>query len=303
MSIIAIDIGGTDIKYGLVDLEGQILNFSLLKTESAGGIKELLEKIDGIIENTITNNIIGVAISATGQIDGDKGMVIGGIDITPGWVGTNLVEIIQTKYNIPTIIENDVNCAALGEMWKGAAINTDNFICLTIGTGIGGGIILNKELFKGSKNIAGEFGHMQIVKNGKDCKCGNKGCYQEYASTSSLLKLVKEKTGNVLNGVEFFNEINNNNDSYKKILYEWSDYFTDGLSNLIHIFNPSLIIIGGGISNQGDYLLEIFNNSLKQKVSKNYLEFLDIKVAKTGNYAGMLGASYLLMNKINTLKK
>ncbi|MGL5982076.1 MAG: ROK family protein, partial [Cetobacterium sp.] len=227
----------------------------------------------------------------------------GGTDITPGWVGTNLVEIIQTKYNLPTIIENDVNCAALGEMWKGAAINTDNFICLTIGTGIGGGLILNKELFKGSKNIAGEFGHMQIVKNGKDCKCGNKGCYQEYASTSSLLKLVKEKTGNVLNGVEFFNEINNNNDSYKKILYEWSDYFTDGLSNLIHIFNPSLIIIGGGISNQGDYLLEIFNNSLKQKVSKNYLEFLDIKVAKTGNYAGMLGASYLLMNKINTLKK
>ncbi|MGL5355283.1 MAG: ROK family protein [Cetobacterium sp.] len=303
MSIIAIDIGGTDIKYGLIDLEGQILNFSLLKTESAGGIKELLEKIDEIIENTITNNIIGVAISATGQIDGDKGMVIGGTDITPGWVGTNLVEIIQTKYNLPTIIENDVNCAALGEMWKGAAINTDNFICLTIGTGIGGGIILNKELFKGSKNIAGEFGHMQIVKNGKDCKCGNKGCYQEYASTNSLLKLVKEKTGNVLNGVEFFNEIHNNNDSYKKILYEWSDYFTDGLSNLIHIFNPSLIIIGGGISNQGDYLLQIFSDSLKQKVSKNYLEFLDIKVAKTGNYAGMLGASYLLINKIKTLKK
>lgn len=298
MNIIAIDIGGTEIKYGLVNEEGEILFSSSLLTEASKGVEQLLKKIDKIIEEFISTYLIaGIGISATGQIDGKQGVVVGGTNLIPGWIGTKLVEILEEKYKVPTILENDVNCATLGEMWLGAAKGKKNFICLTIGTGIGGGVVLNGRLLTGEGSVAAEFGHIQIVKNGKECGCGNKGCYQAYASTTALLKLVEEKMGRNLNGKEFFEEVHKNSIPYVEILNEWVDYFTDGLSSLIYIFNPSLVVIGGGISKQGDFLMDIFKKSLEKKVMKNYLGILTIKMAEQGNDAGILGASYLLIEK------
>lgn len=298
MNIIAIDIGGTEIKYGLVNEEGEILFSSSLLTEASKGVEQLLKKIDKIIEEFISTYLIaGIGISATGQIDGKQGVVVGGTNLIPGWIGTKLVEILEEKYKVPTILENDVNCATLGEMWLGAAKGKKNFICLTIGTGIGGGVVLNGRLLTGEGSVAAEFGHIQIVKNGKECGCGNKGCYQAYASTTALLKLVEEKMGRNLNGKEFFEEVHKNSIPYIEILNEWVDYFTDGLSSLIYIFNPSLVVIGGGISKQGDFLMDIFKKSLEKKVMKNYLDILTIKMAERGNDAGILGASYLLIEK------
>ncbi|WP_297598413.1 ROK family protein [uncultured Cetobacterium sp.] len=298
MNIIAIDIGGTEIKYGLVNEEGEILFSSSLLTEASKGVEQLLKKIDKIIEEFISTYLIaGIGISATGQIDGKQGVVVGGTNLIPGWIGTKLVEILEEKYKVPTILENDVNCATLGEMWLGAAKGKKNFICLTIGTGIGGGVVLNGRLLTGEGSVAAEFGHIQIVKDGKECGCGNKGCYQAYASTTALLKLVEEKMGRNLNGKEFFEEVHKNSIPYIEILNEWVDYFTDGLSSLIYIFNPSLVVIGGGISKQGDFLMDIFKKSLEKKVMKNYLDILTIKMAERGNDAGILGASYLLIEK------
>ena len=298
MNIIAIDIGGTEIKYGLVSLRGEVIFSSSLLTEASKGVEKLLEKIYKIVEELKNEKALGIAVSATGQIDGKIGKVVGGTNLIPGWIGTNLVEILEKKYNIPAILENDVNCAALGEMWMGAAKEKDNFLCLTIGTGIGGGVVLKGELLRGEGSVAAEFGHIQIVKNGNQCGCGNKGCYQSYASTTALLKLAEEKTNKKLNGKEIFDEVHKNNREYKEIVDEWADYFTDGLATLIYIFNPSLIVIGGGISKQGDFLKEIFKKSLEKKVMKNYLDILEIKMAEKGNDAGMLGAAYLLLEKI-----
>ena len=298
MNIIAIDIGGTEIKYGLVSSRGEVLFSSSLLTEASKGVEQLLEKIYKIVEELKNDNMLGIAVSATGQIDGVIGKVVGGTNLIPGWIGTNLVDILEKKYKIPTVLENDVNCAALGEMWMGAAKEKKNFLCLTIGTGIGGGIVLEGELLRGEGSVAAEFGHIQIVKNGNQCGCGSKGCYQSYASTTALLKLAEEKTGKKLNGKEIFDEVHKNNIKYKEIVDEWVDYFTDGLATLIYIFNPSLIVIGGGVSKQGDFLKEIFKKSLEKKVMKNYLDILEIKMAERGNDAGMLGAAYLLLEKI-----
>ncbi|MBC2850257.1 ROK family protein [Cetobacterium sp. 8H] len=298
MNIIAIDIGGTEIKYGLVNEGGEILFSSSLLTEASKGVEQLLEKIYKIVDEIkLKTHIDGIGVSATGQIDGKKGKVVGGTNLIPGWIGTELVKILEEKYKIPAILENDVNCASLGEMWMGAAKNKKNFICLTIGTGIGGGVVLNGELLTGEGSVAAEFGHLQIVKNGKECGCGNRGCYQAYASTTALLNLVEEKIGKRINGKEFFEEIHKNSTPYIEILNEWVDYFTDGLSSLIYIFNPSLVVIGGGISKQGDFLMEIFKKSLEKKVMKNYLDILTLKMAERGNDAGILGASYLLIEK------
>ncbi len=298
MNIIAIDIGGTEIKYGLVSSRGEVIFSSSLLTEASKGVEQLLEKIYGIVEELKTNRILGIAVSATGQIDGSIGKVVGGTDLIPGWIGTNLVEILEKRYSVPSVLENDVNCAALGEMWMGAAKGKENFLCLTIGTGIGGGIVLKGELLRGESSVAAEFGHIQIVKNGLQCGCGNRGCYQSYASTTALLRLAEEKTGKKLNGKEIFDEVHKNNKKYIEIVNEWADYLTDGLSTLIYIFNPSLIVIGGGVSKQGEFLKSIFQKSLEKKVMKNYLDILEIKMAERGNDAGMLGASYLLLEKI-----
>lgn len=293
MKILAIDIGGTMIKYGLVSLDGNILESSEINTDAEKGIENLLTKIDFIKNKYMNYDILGIAISGTGQINGEKGEVIGGNPIIPGWIGTNLVKLLEEKYSLPVILENDVNCAALGERWKGAGKNLKNFICLTIGTGIGGGIILNNELFRGENFVAGEFGHIQI----------KKGKYEQYASTSALVKTVKEKTGNNLNGREIFNLEREGIKEYKEIIDEWIDNITDGLSSIIYAFNPSHIILGGGVTRQGEPLLNRIKESLDKKIGPMFKQNLNIYFAELGNSSGMIGASYLLLKKINKLEE
>lgn len=162
--IVGIDIGGTMIKYALLSLEGDILKKGEIPTEASKGVENLFSNISKVIEGYLSEDILGIAVSGTGQIDGSIGKVIGGNPIIPGWIGTNLVERLEEKFNLPAVLENDVNCAALGEKWIGAAKGKRDFLCLTIGTGIGGGIVLNDELLRGDTCVAGEFGHIQIEK-------------------------------------------------------------------------------------------------------------------------------------------
>ena len=289
MNILAIDIGGTMIKYGLVSSDGEILSTNKIETEAEKGLENILNKIDNIFKKYKENNPIGVAVSGTGQINGMIGKVIGGNPIIPNWIGANLVKILEEKYNLPAVLENDVNCVALGEKWIGAGKNLKNFICLTIGTGIGGGIILNNQLFRGENFVAGEFGHTLI----------KKGEFEQFASTTALIRLVKEKTGKILNGKEIFDLEKKEIVEYQEVISEWIENLTDGLSSIVYCFNPANIILGGGVIEQGEPLINRIKNSLFKKIGLQFKEKLNIIQAKLGNNAGMIGASYLLLEKIN----
>ena len=289
MNILAIDIGGTMIKYGLVSSDGKILSTNKIKTEASKGLNNILNKIDNIFKGYKENNPVGIAVSGTGQINGMIGKVIGGNPIIPNWIGTNLVKILEEKYNLPAVLENDVNCVALGEKWVGAGKNLKNFICLTIGTGIGGGIILNNQLFRGENFVAGEFGHTLI----------KKGEFEQFASTTALIRLVKEKTGKILNGKEIFDLEKKEIVEYQEVISEWIENLTDGLSSIVYCFNPANIILGGGVIEQGEPLINRIKNSLFKKIGPQFKEKLNITQAKLGNNAGMIGASYLLLEKIN----
>ena len=289
MNILAIDIGGTMIKYGLVSSDGKILSTDKIKTESSKGLNNILNKIDNIFKRYKENNPVGIAVSGTGQINGMIGKVIGGNPIIPNWIGTNLVKILEEKYNLPAVLENDVNCVALGEKWIGAGKDLSNFICLTIGTGIGGGIILNNQLFRGENFVAGEFGHILI----------KKGEFEQFASTTALIRLVKERTGKTLNGKEIFDLEKKEIVEYQEVISEWIENLTDGLSSIIYCFNPANIILGGGVIGQGEPLINRIKNSLFKKIGLQFKEKLNIIQAKLGNNAGMIGASYLLLEKIN----
>ena len=289
MNILAIDIGGTMIKYGLVSSDGKILSTNKIKTEASKGLNNILNKIDNIFKGYKENNPVGIAVSGTGQINGMIGKVIGGNPIIPNWIGTNLVKILEEKYNLPAVLENDVNCVALGEKWIGAGKDLSNFICLTIGTGIGGGIILNNQLFRGENFVAGEFGHILI----------KKGEFEQFASTTALIRLVKERTGKILNGKEIFDLEKKEIVEYQEVISEWIENLTDGLSSIIYCFNPANIILGGGVIGQGEPLINRIKNSLFKKIGSQFKEKLNIIQAKLGNNAGMIGASYLLLEKIN----
>ncbi|WP_339120726.1 ROK family protein [Fusobacterium nucleatum] len=289
MNILAIDIGGTMIKYGLVSSDGKILSTDKIKTEASKGLNNILNKIDNIFKRYKENNPVGIAVSGTGQINGMIGKVIGGNPIIPNWIGTNLVKILEEKYNLPIVLENDVNCVALGEKWIGAGKDLSNFICLTIGTGIGGGILLNNQLFRGENFVAGEFGHISI----------KKGEFEQFASTTALIRLVKERTGKTLNGKEIFDLEKKEILEYQEVISEWIENLTDGLSSIIYCFNPANIILGGGVIEQGEPLINRIKNSLFKKIGPQFKEKLNITQAKLGNNAGMIGASYLLLEKIN----
>ena len=289
MNILAIDIGGTMIKYGLVSSDGKILSTNKIKTEASKGLNNILNKIDNIFKGYKENNPVGIAVSGTGQINGMIGKVIGGNPIIPNWIGTNLVKILEEKYNLPAVLENDVNCVAFGEKWIGAGKDLSNFICLTIGTGIGGGIILNNQLFRGENFVAGEFGHTLI----------KKGEFEQFASTTALIRLVKEKTGKILNGKEIFDLEKKEIVEYQEVISEWIENLTDGLSSIVYCFNPANIILGGGVIGQGEPLINRIKNSLFKKIGLQFKEKLNIIQAKLGNNAGMIGASYLLLEKIN----
>lgn len=289
MNILAIDIGGTMIKYGLVSSDGKILSTDKIETEAEKGLENILNKIDNIFKKYKENNPVGIAVSGTGQINGMIGKVIGGNPIIPNWIGTNLVKTLEEKYNLPAVLENDVNCVALGEKWIGAGKDLSNFICLTIGTGIGGGIILNNQLFRGENFVAGEFGHTLI----------KKGEFEQFASTTALIRLVKEKTGKILNGKEIFDLEKKEIVEYQEVISEWIENLTDGLSSIVYCFNPANIILGGGVIGQGEALINRIKNSLFKKIGLQFKEKLNIIQAKLGNNAGMIGASYLLLEKIN----
>lgn len=289
MNILAIDIGGTMIKYGLVSSDGEILSTDKIETEAEKGLENILNKIDNIFKRYKENNPVGVAVSGTGQINGIIGKVIGGNPIIPNWIGANLVKILEEKYNLPAVLENDVNCVAFGEKWIGAGKDLSNFICLTIGTGIGGGIILNNQLFRGENFVAGEFGHILI----------KKGEFEQFASTTALIRLVKERTGKTLNGKEIFDLEKKEIVEYQEVISEWIENLTDGLSSIVYCFNPANIILGGGVIEQGEPLINRIKDSLFKKIGPQFKEKLNIIQAKLGNNAGMIGASYLLLEKFN----
>ncbi len=287
MKILAFDIGGTEIKYAFCDENFNLTEKKSIPTNAHEGGKKIIEKIVEIIKSL--DGIDRIGISTAGQVDSEKGMIVYATDSIPNYTGTKIKEIIETETGIPTAVENDVNSAALGEAIFGAAKGYENFICLTYGTGIGGAIYLNDKLFTGNSFSAGEFGHMITHADGKDCTCGGKGCYEVYASASALVNSVKEKLDKDMNGREIFENFDNS--EIRLIIDEWIDEIVVGLKGLIYIFNPTLIVAGGGIMNES-YITDEINKRLQTVLMAS---FRNVKVVKAqmGNDANKLGAAYL----------
>ncbi|MEM6503277.1 MAG: ROK family protein [Cyanobacteria bacterium P01_C01_bin.89] len=300
MFIAAIDIGGTKIKYGVVDDEGSISSQGSIQTHPKRGASDILMRIAEVITTMAkAYPLVGIGISATGQVDFHQGIISYATDLIPNWIGTNIRGYFEGKFNLPVVVENDVNCIAIAEHWQGSAIGEDSFICIALGTGIGGGIFDKGELYRGDNYGAGEFGHIKIVQNGRQCRCGDYGCYEAHASTDALISRAKvlAKLDNI-DGETIFQRERNGDAPYKELVEEWIGFIADGLKNIVVSFNPKLIIIGGGVSAQGDYLLHRIEENLHQKLMPSFKKNLILKMTSAGNDSGLLGAAYLLLRNL-----
>lgn len=292
MKVLAFDIGGTAVKIGIINEKGEILESREVPTLAKEGGEALLKRILNIIGEY--ENIDRIGISTAGQVDVEKGRIIFASDNLPGWTGMEIKSRVEETYRIPTAVENDVNSAAIGEVYYGAAIGEKSFLCLSYGTGIGGAILVNGEIYRGAFGSAGEFGHTITHVAGKDCSCGGKGCYEAYASTSALVRNVKQELGlEEMDGKEIFKLLDQGNQNVKRILEDWLFEIIMGLVNFVHIFNPSLILLGGGIMMQS-YIIEYIRSKLPEYLMPNYKQ-VKLVNAKLGNNAGILGAAYMAM--------
>lgn len=292
MQLGVIDIGGTFIKYAVMDEEGAFLFHDSVPTDADCGANSLVAKIVGLCGRIMNDfEIGGIAISSAGQIDSRQGVVVFATDNLPGYTGTRLAELISDHTGLPVTVENDVNCTALGESWKGAARGIDNFLCVTIGTGIGGALFLNGQLYTGAGFSAGEIGHMVLHPHGRECTCGSRGCYEQYASSSALHRSAVETFGDEMTVKALFERVKSGDREAIGIFEVWIDNLTTGLQSLVHLFNPELIVIGGGISAQGEFLRQAINQSLEQKIMPNHQKWLQIKMAEHDNKSNLLGAA------------
>ncbi len=313
--ILGIDVGGTSIKFGVVK-SGKILDEFALPTlafeKPSKVVNQLVTGIKKVVSNFDKKVFLGIGVGFPGKVDSEKGIVTS----APNFNNWNNVQVKKSlsQFKLPVFIDNDANCAALGELFYGKGKKLNNFIMITIGTGVGGGIIINKKLFCGETGGAGEIGHMTIDYSGPECRCGNRGCVEAYAGIS----YIKQRTIHKLNEYQdslILELVDHNLDLIDpkiindaalkgdelaiKILKETGFYIGIGLANLANALDIQHFIIGGGIANAGKILVDAIEDSIKNHGIKDIVKRVKVHSAKTKNKAGILGAAALVLMNLN----
>lgn len=295
MRILAIDIGGTAIKAGITDGSGVISDLREFETNAKNGGPYVMQRAIEIAKSYEGFEAIG--ISTAGQVDAKRGVIVYANENIPNYTGTDVKAIFENEFHVPVSVENDVNCAAIGETHYGAGRKHKDLLCITYGTGIGGAIVLNRRIYGGSKGLAGEFGHIITHPNGKLCACGQCGCYEQYASTTALVRAAREYRDDLTSGRIIFAEWKKGDEKIKEIVDNWIDEIVIGLVSLIHVFNPNALILGGGIMSE-PYVADGINQKIYPKVMDSYRDF-EVVRAEMKNTAGLLGAAHISYKNIN----
>ena len=313
MYYLGVDIGGMSIKCGLVSVEGEILYSQAIETENYPQNEQIL-RINDLIDSVLKANnldksqIKGIGIGCPGAIIANKGIVKTSSNLK--WTEFELKALLEKQTGLPVRVANDADSAALGEVIFGVAKNKSNVIMLTFGTGIGGGIVLNKKLYEGHAGTAGELGHVVMYKGGLKCGCGRYGCFEQYASATALIRQTKEamindKTsmmwdfanGDIenVNGITAFACAKKGDKTANKVVENYVSYVSEGILDYCNVFRPEMIVLGGGISKEGDYLTDKIKDYL-ESFSYGYegTPKAEIVTAKLKNGAGIVGAASLI---------
>ena len=288
MRIMTLDVGGTAVKSG-VYCDGTLEDIREYPTEAIKGGGHVASLIETIIqEYEKTHKCTGIGDSTEEQVDSGRGRIIYANDNIPGYTGMEIRSIIEDRFGKPAAVINDVNAAALGEARYGAGQGEKDFICLTYGTGVGGAVFVQGKLYEGSSFSAGEAGAIVVHPEDRDPQRDIfSGCYERYASVTALVKKAQEFDSRLVNGRVIFEEMERS--GVRQIVEEWIREIVYGLTSLIHVLNPTCIILGGGVMEQ-EYVLERVRELLGMHLMESYRK-TDVKRALLGNCAGMYGAA------------
>ncbi len=313
MLTVGIDVGGMSIKVGLVDENGVIIAKNAEKTEKdpREAVKSMVGQIERLLEekSLTVNEIDGIGIGVPGTVSSANGK-IGVLTNLKTWNDFPIVKEFEKYINKPVTLSNDANVATLAEVKYGVAKGYDNCIMFTLGTGVGGGIVIDKKLYEGKDNKGAELGHVTLIMGGEPCGCGRRGCIETYVSATALMKQTREAMQsdanskmweyakgdiNNVNGLTSFECAKAGDVTAEKVVSNYVAYLAESMMNMINIFRPDVFLLGGGVSNQGDYLID----RLKAYCEKYHYGYKgtpapEIKIAQFGNDAGIIGSAALL---------
>ena len=309
--VFGVDIGGTTVKLGLFDVEGNVLDKWEIPTRTEDSGSKILPDIAESIRSKISERniafeeVVGVGAGAPGPVD-SNGVIHMAVNL--GWGSFSIKETLEGILGLPVMAGNDANVAALGEMWKGGGQGSSNLIAVTLGTGVGGGIITGKRVLTGATGAGGEIGHIHVEdKETESCNCGNKGCLEQYASATGITRLAKRKLAesdrdSILREGEIsaktvFDAVKQKDALAIEVAEEFGKYLGDGLSVIAGVVNPDTIVIGGGVSKAGEILIDY----IKPHYEKNVFHgSKDVKfvLATLGNDAGIYGAAKLVLDAV-----
>jgi len=301
--VVGVDVGGTNIKLGVVAPSGQVIVRTSFATKPFASSRiKLIAAIAQEIEASIItagltkDKIAGVGIGLPGLVDYEKG-IVRFLPNIPGWNKVPLKAILQKKIKLPVYVDNDVKIITLAESKFGAGRGVKDLVCLTLGTGVGAGLVLNGHLYRGEDNAAGELGHMPLNENGPKCNCGGFGCFETYVGNRALFALASKIMGKP--GVSTEDMFALAQKKNKKALYFWklaAQHIGNGLVGIVNLLNPRLIVIGGGISNNEKYLFKTITSTIRRRAMSLQGSAFKIKRAKFKDDAGIIGAYVLVTN-------
>ena len=307
--VVGVDLGGTKIYTALVDLEGNIIKEKTVETLAHEGeqavMGRIIDTINYVVDGTDKNLIKSIGIGSPGPLDVKNGIIIENSNLP--FKNFAIVKTIKETYDLPTYLDNDANVATLGEFMFGAGKGTENMVFITASTGIGGGAVLNGKLFRGSTGNALEVGHMTVATEGPRCGCGNLGCAEALGSGTAIGKRAKEAVlSNVVTSLknyenvtakEVFKEAANGDRVAKNILNTSLTYLGIAVANTITNFDPEKVVVGGGVVNGGDIVIDTIRNVVEERCMAAFVENCTIEKAVLGGKAGVLGAAALAITE------
>ena len=309
MQYIGIDLGGTNIAVGLVDENGKILHKGSVPTGKERPYEEIIKDMAMLALKVIgdagtdINDVKSIGIGSPGTPNNRDGILVYNNNLN--FRNVPVRAEMQKYINLPVYLDNDANCAALAESVAGAAKDAKDSITITLGTGVGSGVVINGKIYSGFNYAAAELGHNVIMVDGELCTCGRKGCWEAYASATALInqtrKAIEENPDSLINKITtgrldkiVFDAAKQGDETAKKVVDRYIQYIAEGLTNVINAFQPEVVVIGGGVCNEGEYLLKPMREIVKKGVySKEEVPQTQIRVAQMGNDAGIVGAAML----------
>jgi glucokinase len=291
---LGIDLGGTGIKGSIVHEDGSFGEPYMLRTPVELGRDGIMNTLENVIDRLLKQadglSISGIGVGSAGRIDASSGVVIYATDNLPGWTGTPIAQRLGSRFGYPVAVDNDVNAAAVGEGWIGAAKEEDTFAFVALGTGVGGAVVANGALIRGFQGSAGELGHLITVPGGHPCNCGQKGCLEQYVSGTALNRLARalspDSDSRRLMEAYVEGEVH-----AQEVIHTFADYLAIGLINVQRMLDPNRIVLGGGLVDARNVWWEPLMLALREQSTIE----LSIVPARLGNQAGMLGAARLAM--------